>query len=418
MEVKAEMSTFSRIRSEDPAPRASSTAATPSPKKSKKPLFRPASPSSSDDEVADELTSLASKLKLDSEPAPASPPQTSSAYGTPASVNGKQPASTAKQTTPKSVSKVDSPSSIKPVSKGKARAVTPEVERVYPTLQEPESESQAEYESEPVVKVEEPEPEMEAGPTQAEIADATYDPPDGRKMMLAETCDINLFDKATAMFMLQEANVLASLWLVSKQAYTCWLTVAGKDGFIWISTPVDGQLPIHFAEEQMSVIISFVNEKSGQNFTWLLRLKDHETYSRMNQAFTQGIFESSNGLGTWDKLKPDEQRYNRDVYTDDVEMTDSEPYVEEQDEEEDRPAQQFEEEELYSEEEEETEESTEDESEDERSRGKAKNSLLAVGYKGLSFVVRGDMIGVFENEKGSGKKLKVCTNTSRFECQR
>lgn len=54
------------------------------------------------------------------------------------------------------------------------------------------------------------------------------------------------------------------------------------------------------------------------------------------------------------------------------------------------------------------EESEDSESEDEPAQSKkAKNSLLAVGYKGMSFVVRGDMVGVFENQKGSGKKLKV-----------
>ena len=121
--------------------------------------------------------------------------------------------------------------------------------------------------------------------------------------MLSEECDINLFDKATGMFMLQEANVLATLWLVSGQAYTCWLSVAGKDGFIWISTSVDGQLPLHFEEAHLSVIINFNNEKTGQDFTWLLRYDDQQIYSRMNIAFTQGIFEASNGLGTWAKLK-------------------------------------------------------------------------------------------------------------------
>lgn len=252
--------------------------------------------------------------------------------------------------------------------------------------------------------------EVEAGPSQADIAAATRDAPDGRRLMISEECDINLFDKATGMFMLQEATVVASLWLVSKQAYTCWLTVAGKDGFIWISTPVDGQLPLHFEEGVKSIILSFNNEKTAQNFTWLLRFDKLESYVKMNTAFTQGIFESANGLGTWVKLKPDEQRYNQQAYQDDVEMEDVQAYYEEEEDqaEQARAQQEFEEEELYSEEgEPEEATTTEDESEDEQTKTKAKNSLLAVGYKGLSFVVRGDMIGVFENQKGSGKKLKV-----------
>ena len=94
-------------------------------------------------------------------------------------------------------------------------------------------------------------------------------------------------------------------------------------------------------------------------------------------------------------------------------MANAEPYEEEEEEEQAPPQQEFEEE-LYPEESEKSHETTSDsESEEEPSRGKAKNSLLAVGYKGMSFVVRGDMIGVFENQKGSGKKLKV---KKAFDC--
>lgn len=169
---------------------------------------------------------------------------------------------------------------------------------------------------------------------------------------------------------------------------------------------MDGNLPLHFEEQQNSIILSFNNERFDQHFTWLLRFNNRDVYMRMNDAFTQGIFEASNGIGSWQKLKPDEQRYNRYAYTEDVEMADVEPYPDEEDEEEQQPQQEFEEE-LYSEEEE-SEESEEEESEEEPgAKNKAKNSLLAVGYKGMSFVVRGDMIGVFENQKGTGKKLKV-----------
>lgn len=173
---------------------------------------------------------------------------------------------------------------------------------------------------------------------------------------------------------------------------------------------MDGNLPLHFEEQHLSIILSFNNERLDQHSTWLLRFNSRDVYLRMNSAFTQGIFEASNGIGSWQKLKPDEQRYNRDAYTEDVEMADTEAYYEEEEEEEQQPQQEFEEV-LYSEEEEE-EESEESESEAEPSKkNKAKNSLLAVGYKGMSFVVRGDMIGVFENQKGTGKKLKVNCGT-------
>jgi hypothetical protein len=44
-------------------------------------------------------------------------------------------------------------------------------------------------------------------------------------------------------------------------------------------------------------------------------------------------------------------------------------------------------------------------------KAKGKNSQLAVGYKDdLSFVVRGDMIGVFRSQPGGQRKLKFVTN--------
>jgi hypothetical protein len=389
---------FFRIK---PAPAAPVVAAAPihaSPTRSatsskhetpKKPLFRAPSPSSSDDEVANELARLNVSSGKSS-----SPPR--------------------------------APSASSPKGKGKARESfeTPSMYPVVPQEEEQEAEQAPAPVSQPAPKVKQEPVEVaplpqETAPTHEDITKATHDPPDDRRLMLSEDCDLNLFDKATGMFMLQEANVVASLWLVKGQAFTCWLSIAGRDGFIWVSTPVNGQLPLHFEEQHNAIIVSFSNEKTDQSFTWLMKFNDHDTYVKMNQAFTQGIFEANNGAGTWLKLKPDEQKYATRTYTDDVEMEGAEPWNPEEDEEydeEDREraeaaaaGDRFGEEELYSEEEE-TEESSEDEDEEEQSipgRKKAKNSLLTVGYKGMSFVVRGDMIGVFENQKGSGKKLKV-----------
>ena len=64
------------------------------------------------------------------------------------------------------------------------------------------------------------------------------------------------------------------------------------------------------------------------------------------------------------------------------------------------------------EEEEEEHDSDSDESENGNVKpvAKGKNSQLAVGYRnGLSFVVRGDMIGVFKTAE-DGKKLKFSVN--------
>ena len=120
--------------------------------------------------------------------------------------------------------------------------------------------------------------------------------------------------------------------------------------------------------------------------------------------------------------QPEERRYNEQTYAQDVEMTPAE-----EDEES--------EEELYSDVEEggsrtrsssstvdrmvAPTESVEDEAEDsvgtDEESGvlgkRVKNSQLAVGHRdNLSFVVRGDMIGVFQAQAGAGRKLKFMTN--------
>ena len=73
-------------------------------------------------------------------------------------------------------------------------------------------------------------------------------PPDQRKLLLTETADLHLFDRATSMFMLQEKAVQANLWLVEGREFPCWLSVAGAGGELWVSTPVDNQMPLTFQE--------------------------------------------------------------------------------------------------------------------------------------------------------------------------
>lgn len=172
----------------------------------KKPLFRAPSPSSSDDEVADELTSAISKLNVGSGAAQATATQATPAKKPSAAEKGKSPASASKmypsqpllESTPLPAAR----SAFSTPAKSPARANV----------------VKSEPEPEPL-----PQEAASAIPSQADIANATRDPPDERQLMLSEECDINLFDAATALFMQQEANVVATLWLVRNQAYTCKL---------------------------------------------------------------------------------------------------------------------------------------------------------------------------------------------------
>lgn len=143
----------------------------------------------------------------------------------------------------------------------------------------------------------------------------------------------------------------------------------------------------------------------------MIRAKDKATFNRLNLGFSRGVFEASNGAGQWSKLKSEEQEYAREAYTvNDVDMSDD-GFSEEEEEEEREVAAELSASEPESDEEEFESDSGESDSGNVQVQSKAKNSALAVGYKeGLSFVVRGDMIGVFKSENQGGKKLKFMAN--------
>jgi len=169
---------------------------------------------------------------------------------------------------------------------------------------------------------------------------------------------------------------------------------------------------LYCAQPNLAVIFNFTYESTGKAYTWLLKVPDKAAFNRLNLGFSRGLFEAANGAGEWAKLKADEQEYARGAYTiEDVDMSSVEEedyYSEEEEEPQPVPVSESEEE---SEEEEQTESDSEDsESGNVKPVAKGKNSQLAVGYKsGLSFVVRGDMIGVFKTAE-DGKKLKFSVN--------
>jgi len=131
------------------------------------------------------------------------------------------------------------PSPIKASPKGKARQVPVPIPDPSP---EPESQTSIESES---VNL----------------------PPDDRVLLISEPADLCLYDAATEMFMEQENLTQINLWLVKGLEFPCacphlcwagdggliegctgWLTVAGKGGHLWISTPIDNKMPITFNE--------------------------------------------------------------------------------------------------------------------------------------------------------------------------
>lgn len=130
-------------------------------------------------------------------------------------------------------------------------------------------------------------------------------------------------------------------------------------------------------------MFTFREQEGLPGLTWCLKFAE-EIFSPWKEAFTIYLWEGKNRT-SYAKTKSDEQRYIQEAY-DDVEMEDAE---------EDQQA----EEEEGAESAESLPADVDDDSDEDMSesfRKGAKNEQLAVGYKNdLSYVTRGDMIGVF-----------------------
>lgn len=132
--------------------------------------------------------------------------------------------------------------------------------------------------------------------------------------------------------------------------------------------------------------------------TWCLKF-DGDTFSEWKDQITIYLWEGKNRI-SYAKAKADEQRYIQGAF-EDVEMTDPE--------------------EVASDDEDEAQDSTalgDEKSEDEGNQPEkfaqgSKNDQLAVGYKNdLSFVTRGDMIGVFAPKD---EKMRFRTTIDRVK---
>lgn len=130
-------------------------------------------------------------------------------------------------------------------------------------------------------------------------------------------------------------------------------------------------------------MFTFREQDGLPGLTWCLKFAS-EDFSSWKEAFTVYLWEGKNRT-SYAKTKNDEQRYIQDAYND-VEMEDADH------------DEAVEEEELDEEDEEERSETNDEQDDDlaESFHRGAKNEQLAVGYKNdLSYVTRGDMIGVF-----------------------
>ena len=227
------------------------------------------------------------------------------------------------------------------------------------------------------------------------------DPFESAPVLHRETGEMYLFDVEVETFVVQAPVVIAEI--AEGGPYDYWLVVR-QDGVAFISVPLDSEMVPRLHEAERAFMFTFTSTVEGTSSTWCVKFAEDEQFNNWKAAFTQYMWEGRNKM-SWAKAKADEQRYIGSIY-EDVEMEDVEGQDDEQPEEED----------LEDESDVGTSSYDEDESESDsetfNKAAKGKNEKLTVGYKNdRSFVVRGDMIGVFKHTDDN--KIKWQTSINR-----
>lgn len=177
----------------------------------------------------------------------------------------------------------------------------------------------------------------------------------------------------------------------------------GKTPFI--SIPIDSEINPRFDLNNHAFMFTFHENEGLPGMTWCLRFAP-EVFTEWKEKLTLYMWENKNKM-SYAKAQAVEQRYIQDAYGD-IEMGDDE--AEREAEAEAAAAEEEDEEEYDSEQEQGYEE---EESDSEAFAAGSKNEQLAVGYKSdVSFVTRGNMIGVFAHDRD---KVKFRTAIDRVK---
>lgn len=179
-------------------------------------------------------------------------------------------------------------------------------------------------------------------PPSASSSSAAGSAPD---KLLSVGASLHLYDRATGLFMQQDADVRAELYRTGPQ--TQWLVVesVNEEGEVWVSQAVDKDTTVNFAERERAMVFNYTapapapsspadsaTAGSGssaaaapETFTWLLRLADDAAFIALQQAVSAALFEDKHGAGAWARMKADEREYARKAWLEeDAEMWDAE----------------------------------------------------------------------------------------------
>ncbi|OCF57212.1 cytoplasmic protein [Kwoniella mangroviensis CBS 10435] len=212
--------------------------------------------------------------------------------------------------------------------------------------------------------------------------------------------ELYLFDIDTDVFVIQEKEVHADL--ASNGDYDTWIIVR-HNSTPFISAPIDAEMNPRFDMANHAFMFTFRETEGLPGMTWCLRFNE-DVFGEWKDKFTIYMWEGKNRM-SYAKAKADEQRYIQEAY-EDVEMAEPE-------EEEERAESEDDQEETSSTGEGEDYQSDSEESDADAFERGSKNQQLAVGYKNdMSFVARGDMIGVFAHQDD---KLRFRTAIDRVK---
>jgi hypothetical protein len=229
--------------------------------------------------------------------------------------------------------------------------------------------------------------------------------PESKEILAKEKAELHMFDFPTGTFVLQDADIVATVSEVGNWQY--WLQISGNDKD-WLGQAVVGDINPVFNFEYLSFIFNHYAE-DGSAYSWLLRFKDQASEERFQEGLMQALWEQLNEM-KWEKVKENDREYVLDAFQDlTMEDADDKPEDEEEPEEEEDESEQ--------DDGQRSEHYDSDEEEDDvniREEDGNKNSQLAVGYKhDRSFVVRGSKIGVFKHTPNNN--LEFSTTISKVE---
>ncbi|KKK25032.1 hypothetical protein P175DRAFT_0504799 [Aspergillus ochraceoroseus IBT 24754] len=243
-----------------------------------------------------------------------------------------------------------------------------------------------------------------AGGDEPTVAPPSASHPEAREILAQQKAELHLFDFPTGSFVLQDANVTATVSEVGDWQY--WLQISGEDKD-WLGQAVVADINPVFNFEYLSFIFNHYGE-DGSAYSWLLRFKDQVTEEKFQEGLLQALWEQLNET-KWNKVKDNDKEYVMDAFQDlaiedaDQQEAEAEAEAEEEEEEEDDGQR--------------SEHYDSDEEQDDVSKRENDgnvNSQLAVGYKhDRSFVVRGSKIGVFKHTPENN--LEFSTNISKVE---